>query len=159
MKRYFLHGIILSLVLPALLFAQKPKAVKQKRSSGRQVQQSAVSVLDETQKKQWQEIQLNFQKQQNELVAKIKNARLDLRHLMNSRREPDENALNQKLDEISGYMYEKQKLSFAKQIQFRKLISDEQWQKIQEMKKNRRKVMKRRKVAKRKRPISPKGIN
>ena len=55
---------------------------------------------------------------------------MDLKQLMNAQRVPDENAIRLKLDEISNYKNELNHLTYAQQIEFRKLISDDQWLKI-----------------------------
>ena len=142
MRRLFLLFLMLSFIMPAFLFAQNRQS-QQKRNSRNLNQNPEMSVLDEDQKKEWQKIRIDFQKQKNDLKAKLKNARLDLKQLMNDQRVPDENAVNNKLDEIAGYSLEQQKLSHHQQIKFRKLINDEQWQQIQEFKKK-RVAMKRR---------------
>lgn len=134
MRRLLFIFLMVIFVLPSLLFAQN-RQFQQKQN--RQKQNPKISILDETQRKEWQSIRIEFQKQKNVLKAKLQNARLDLWQLMNEKRIPDENDVNKKLDEIAKYTKEHQQLSYEKQIEFRKLISDDQWQQIQELKKKR----------------------
>ena len=96
----------------------------------------AASVLDESQMKKWEGLRLNFQKERNEIQAKMKNARLDLQQLMKSQRLPDENAVNKKLDELGKLTDQLRRNVHAQQLEFRKLLTDEQWQKVQELRKD-----------------------
>ncbi len=135
MKAKGILVVALALLVPALLMAQ-PKHHPEKPHHGKMMMgKEILSILNEDQLAKWQDIRIQYEKQRNELQAKLKNARLDLQQILHSQRVPDERKLNQKLDEIAKYSDQLKRSRIAQQIEFRKLLTDEQWEKIKELKK------------------------
>jgi Spy/CpxP family protein refolding chaperone len=91
-------------------------------------------ILNEDQIRKWDEIRIKFQKERNELRARLRNARLDLQQLLKNQRVPNEKEVYKKLSEITRLTEQLRKNQLAQQIEFRKLLTDEQWQEIQKMK-------------------------
>jgi len=147
MKRNSLWIAAALLLVPALLLAQPGPMHGKKMPAGAKMMlgEKIRSILNEDQLKKWEALRVDFQKKRNELQAKLKNARLDLRQLMKSKRVPDEKKVYAKLDEIQKLNAQLKRMAIAQQLEFRKLITDEQWQKLKELKrKGMAKMMKHR---------------
>ena len=137
MKR---KGLLLALVLllaPAMLMAQPGPMHGKKMMHGAKMMigEKIRSILTDEQAKKWDDIRIRYAKERNELKAKLKNARLDLHQILSAQRVPDEKKLYAKLDEIQRLENQLKRNRIAQQIEFRKLITDEQWDKLKEMKK------------------------
>jgi hypothetical protein len=78
-------------LIPTVLAAQNRQMAKGWRAA--RGQKMILSILNDEQQKQWSDISIRHQKQRNEIEAKLKNTRLDLRQLMDSQRLPDETAV------------------------------------------------------------------
>ncbi len=80
-----------------------------------------------------QKIRTDFQKQQIELKAKLKIATLELRELMRSARVPNVAKVQKKQAEIAKIRSQIAQNRLNQQIAVRKILTDEQWEKMQAM--------------------------
>ncbi len=135
MKNKFAFVWLLSMIIPGLLLAQEPPKPKQMHMKMGEKGCAIAAILDQNQQQKWEVLRVNFQKERNEIMAKLKNARLDLQQLMKSQRLPDEGMVSKKLDEIGKLTDQLRRNAHAQKMEFRKLITDEQWQKVQELRK------------------------
>lgn len=137
------------LLIPVILFAQS----RQPGNSRSPIQniQAVNSLLDDGQKEKWQKIRIGFQKQRNEIQAKLKNVRIDLNHLLRTQHLPEKNAVNDLLKEIAKFTDQERQIRYEQQLEFRKLISDDQWQKLKELNRKKSSVTHQRRTGLRKR--------
>ncbi|NOY77084.1 MAG: hypothetical protein GXO76_04365 [Calditrichaeota bacterium] len=92
----------------------------------------AENLLNPTQKAKIEKLRTDFQKQKIELNAKIRVAQLDLREMLRSSRVPDLSKIDKKQAEISRLKNQMATLRLHHLIAVRKVLTDEQWQKIQQ---------------------------
>ncbi len=97
-------------------------------------------LLTPDQRAKIQKIHTNYQKQQIELRAKLKIATLDLRQLLRSARVPDVAKVQKKQAEISKIKAEIAQNRINQQIAVRKILTDEQWKKMQALRAERMKM-------------------
>lgn len=127
--------IILTCVLvPGVLFSGIQQ--KDRRYFKRGIEDRIMSVLDSAQAKQWAEQRLKFRQEINVLQTSVRNARLELSYLLSSERMPNERAVKNaqgKIDEQTTRLNLKR---VEQQLAIRKILTDEQWDKLSEMRKN-----------------------
>ena len=137
------------LLFPVILFAQTRQPGN--HSSAIQNIKAVNSILDDGQKEKWQKIRIGYQKQRNEIQAKLKNVRIDLNHLLTTQHLPEKNTVNDLLKEIAKFTDQERQIRYEQQLEFRKLISDDQWQKLKKMDRKKSSVTKKRRTGLRKR--------
>lgn len=105
----------------------------------------AINLLNADQKTKIEKLRTDFQKQQIEQRAQIRIAQLDLKEMLRSSRVPDVSKVDKeqaKISRLKGQLAAN-RLHFL--INVRKVLTDEQWQKIRELRgKLRAERMKRR---------------
>ena len=92
----------------------------------------AASLLNPDQKAKIEKLRTDFQKQKIDLNAKIRIAQLDLKEMLRSARVPDMSKVDKKQAEISRLKNQLATLRLHNLIAVRKVLTDEQWQKIQQ---------------------------
>ncbi len=106
-----------------------------------EVPKEAANLLNPNQKAKIEKLRTDFQKQKIDLNAKIRIAQLDLKEMLRSARVPDLSKVDKKQAEISRLKNQLAALRLHNLIAVRKVLTDEQWQKIQQL---RGKMMKER---------------
>ncbi len=106
-----------------------------------EVPKEAANLLNPAQKTKIEKLRTDFQKQKIEITAKIRVAQLDLKEMLRSARVPDMAKVDKKQAEISRLKNQLATMRLHHLIAVRKVLTDEQWQKIQEL---RGKMMKER---------------
>jgi len=106
-----------------------------------EVPKEAANLLNPDQKAKIEKLRTDFQKQKIDLNAKIRVAQLDLKEMLRSARVPDMKKVDKKQAEISRLKNQLATMRLHHLIAVRKVLTDEQWQKIQAL---RGKMMKRR---------------
>lgn len=92
-----------------------------------------MGMLTAEQKKQWSDIRYEFAKVRIDVQAKLKAAQLDLRQLMQENKIPNVAEVDKKLAEISRLQSQLKKNRVHQMLKMRKLLTDEQWEKWQEV--------------------------
>ena len=120
MKKVMLIGGVLLVFMVSSLFAQdeSPKLI---------------AMLTPEQREQWSDIHYKFAKEQIAVQAKLKEAQLDLRRLIQGSKIPNVAEVDKKLAEISSLQSQLKKNQVHQMLELRKLLTDEQWEKWQEL--------------------------
>jgi Spy/CpxP family protein refolding chaperone len=138
MKGKVITALTVGLILPGLLLAGNLKQDRRMAGKRARLQQPILSILDEGQAEEWSKLRLTFEKQRNEISAKLKNSRLELQHLMKSSRLPDEKEVGKLQNDVLQYSNQLQRLRIEQQLALRNILTDEQWAELKDMKKRQR---------------------
>jgi len=97
------------------------------------VPKEAANLLNPDQMAKIEKLRTDFQKQKIELNAKIRVAQLDLREMLRSARVPDISKVDKKQAEILRLKNQLATMRLHHLIAVRKVLTDEQWQKIRQL--------------------------
>ena len=85
--------------------------------------------LNENQQKEWNKIEISFDREMIKLKTKLQNTNIDLKEILLSQ-EPDVNKIKKRMEEIANIEYQMRLKKIEKKIKLYKILSKEQREKF-----------------------------